>query len=80
MRKREISSEKGIEMFLHCGQCLKEKPDDISPSTWAKLEVGWTLIGLQVWCKRHNLNVLHVDFEGAKHPANLYGIAGTKTS
>jgi hypothetical protein len=30
------------------------------------LEVGWTPKGLQVWCKRCERNVLHLDFEGRK--------------
>jgi hypothetical protein len=25
---------------------------------------------LQIWCKRHESNVAHIDFEGANHPAN----------
>lgn len=59
-----------IKLFLHCARCLAERPENRSPRDWAQLEVGWTELGLQVWCKRHELNVLHVDFEGMKHPAN----------
>jgi hypothetical protein len=39
----------------------KRKPD---------IEAGWTQLGFQVWCRNHNVNILHVDFEGHKHPAN----------
>jgi hypothetical protein len=60
-----------IKMFFHCRQCLKEKPHDVSPRDWAQLEAGWTEIGFQVWCKRHEINIIHVDFEGAKHPATM---------
>ena len=28
------------------------------------------IAGLQVWCKRHETNILHVDFEG-NTPANM---------
>jgi len=59
-----------IVAFLHCGQCLAERPSDQSPRDWAQLEAGWTRQGLQLWCKRHECNILHVDFEGRKHPAN----------
>jgi hypothetical protein len=41
----------------------------MSPRDWSSIEAGWTALGLQVWCKRHEINILHVDFEGQKHPA-----------
>ena len=67
----DISNTNEIEMFIHCAACLSEKPDNTSPREWASLEVGWTKLGFQVWCKRHDANVMHVDFQGAKHPANI---------
>ena len=27
------------------------------------VEVGWTNQGFQVWCTRHNTNVIHIDFD-----------------
>jgi hypothetical protein len=66
-----ISNENKIQMFIHCGLCLTSLPHGTSPREWAQLECGWTPQGLQVWCKRHDCNVLHVDFEGNKHPANV---------
>jgi hypothetical protein len=66
----EPSNENEIQAFMHCGLCLAELPDNTSPRQWANLEVGWTPAGLQVWCVRHEVNVLHVDFEGQQHPAN----------
>ena len=71
MTTRNISAGREIRAFFHCGKCLSEKPDDLSPRDWASLEVGWTPLGLQVWCKRHEVNVCHIDFQGQKHPANL---------
>jgi len=59
-----------ISAYMHCGLCLQERPRDRSPQDWARLEVGWTARGLQVWCLRHNCNVCNIDFEGQKHPAN----------
>ncbi len=59
-----------IEMYFHCSLCIAELPDDTSPQEWQRLEMGWTELGFQVWCKRHVCNVMHVDFEGHKHPAN----------
>lgn len=59
-----------ISMYMHCRRCLEEFPSGESPSSYARLEVGWTAIGLQVRCVRHDLNVVHIDFEGRTHPAN----------
>jgi hypothetical protein len=59
-----------IDAYMHCGRCLKEKPADVSPRDWARLECGWTTAGFQVWCKRHECNIIHVDFEGVKHKAD----------
>ncbi|MEW6304393.1 MAG: hypothetical protein AB1705_13025 [Verrucomicrobiota bacterium] len=67
---RPIPNDNCIEVFFHCGLCMAEKPPHKSPREWAQLEVGFTRLGLQVWCKRHECNVVHVDFEGVKHPAN----------
>lgn len=70
MKEREISANCEIGMYLHCGECLKERPKSVSPQEFASLEVGFTKIGLQVWCSQHMLNVCHIDFEDCTHPAN----------
>lgn len=57
-----------IKAYIHCGLCLNTLPEGISPRDWADLEVGSTNKGIQVWCKRHEKNVIHIDFEGIKHP------------
>jgi hypothetical protein len=67
------SRDNCIQMYWHCRRCLAEKPEHISPREWAQIEVGTTELGLQVWCKRHNANVAHIDFEGHVHPASLHG-------
>jgi len=67
--------DNNIHMFMHCRHCLQDfkdmapGTDGESPSTYSQLEIGWTLLGIQVWCRRHECNVMHVDFEGQKHPA-----------
>lgn len=68
---REIPNANEIEHFMHCRRCLEEKPPDISPQNFARLDIGFTPLGLQVWCLRHDCNVVHIDFEGQKHPANV---------
>lgn len=67
----EIPNSNEIKVFFHCGRCIQERPHDQSPREWGALEVGWTVIGLQVWCKRHDVNVAHIHFEGCRHPANI---------
>jgi hypothetical protein len=41
-------------------------PDGESPASWARLSVGFSKEGMQVWCERHNMNVIHIDFLGQK--------------
>ena len=67
-KKKELQQpvENKIEMFFHCRKCLNELPPDTSPREFAALEVGWTKAGLQVWCKRHEENVVALDFLGQK--------------
>lgn len=60
-----------IIAFLHCRRCGHEVPRGMSMREYARYEVGWTSQGFQLWCLRHECNVLHVDFQGQKHPANL---------
>ena len=53
---------------IHCRKCLKEFDDQrmdvlISPADYAELDVGWTSTGIQVWCRRHNYNVLFLELK-----------------
>jgi hypothetical protein len=64
------TNELAIDTYLHCGLCIKSRPQGISPAEWSSLLVGWTSRGLQVWCSRHRVNVIHVDFHGQTHFAN----------
>ena len=63
-------SENEIRMFLHCKDCGTEIPPGMSRSDYQSIEVGWTEIGLQVWCKRYDLSIIHIDFEGHNHPVS----------
>jgi hypothetical protein len=68
-----ITSANQITAFCHCHKCVEEwkegKAPNESPSSYARLDVGFTPYGLQVWCNRHECNVLNIDFQGQKHPA-----------
>ena len=77
--RREISNENEIGMFFHCGKCISEMKSGwaqrvmgqpVSMRDYGDYEVGFTKLGVQVWCKRHECNVIHIDFERQKHPAN----------
>ena len=59
-----------ITQFIHCSKCAEEIPDGITPSDWQRFEIGFTKLGIQVWCKRHNCNIVHIDFDGIQHHAN----------
>ena len=61
-----IPEKKHIEQFMHCGMCLRESGDDPYQQ---QLEVGWTIHGIQVWCRRHDANIMHISFEGSRHPS-----------
>ena len=62
MKTKSNSPE--IKAYLHCKLCMGEIPDTTCPADWARLNVGWTKKGLQVWCERHNENVINLDFLG----------------
>ena len=68
--KEPPSNELVIDTYLHCGMCIDERPQGLSPEEWASLSVGYTPVGLQIWCIRHQVNVLHVDFHKEAHYAN----------
>ena len=69
-------NENNIVAYLHCGKCLEEYEQDkkinkvMSPKDYARTQTGWTKQGIQVWCNRHECNVIHIDFDGAKHTAD----------
>lgn len=59
-------SKNEIEMFFHCKKCIDELPDKTAPREWVRIEAGWSKRGLQVWCVRHDINIIHVDLMGQK--------------
>lgn len=70
MSKRLIPSDLSITSYMHCRLCLEELPEGVSPMDFSRTQAGFTSLGIQVWCNRHNCNVVHIDFEGVRHPAN----------
>lgn len=62
--RRPIPNSVEIAMYFHCSLCVAEG------QPFQALEAGFTRLGIQVVCKRHQINIVHVDFEGQTHPAN----------
>lgn len=75
---RPIPTTNCIGLYFHCRLCMESLPKGMSPQQWCDNEVGYTELGLQVWCKRHQVNVIHVDFEGHKFPANRDAVDAAK--
>lgn len=65
-----ITNNLEINAYLHCGKCLDELPDGVTPADYSNTQAGFTDQGLQVWCNRHNCNIVNIDFEGNQHPAD----------
>lgn len=70
MTERKIPNTNKIKLYMHCGICITNIPPNTTPREWSAIEAGWTDIGFQVWCKRCEKNIIHLDFEGFRHPAN----------
>lgn len=68
--RRHIPLTNSIQLYFHCPMCAKDKPPELSMEQWTSYLAGWTQIGFQVICKRHKVNVMHVDFEGLAHPSD----------
>lgn len=68
-RSSVIPVNNSIVSFMHCRRCVEDIPKNVSPRNWSMVEAGWTVLGFQVWCRRHEMNIIHVSFEGQKHPA-----------
>lgn len=56
-----------VYLYFHCRQCEEEnRPRAVSMNDFARLSCGWTEKGVQVWCNRHDCNVVALDFLGQK--------------
>ena len=55
--------KKEIELFFHCAKCASEAPKGIFLKEYQHIECGWTKKGFQVWCNRHDMNIINIDFD-----------------
>ena len=63
-----------IDSYVACTKCAEELADiepKISLQDYAAIDVGFTNWGLQVWCRRHQVNIVHLDFGGQQLPADF---------
>lgn len=58
--------------YINCTMCVIEAAKTGQHiKEYARMTVSFTDIGLQVYCLRHEVNIIHIDFQGTKPPANL---------
>ena len=67
--------QNGIEQNIICSKCETEfllgSTDSRSLQDYSRLDIGFTGIGVQVWCRRHDANVVHIDFADQKPTADF---------
>jgi hypothetical protein len=58
-----------------CAKCADEfasgGTDAASLRDYVTVDVGFSDQGVQVWCRRHELNVVHIDFDDARPNADF---------
>ena len=63
-----------ITQYVVCSKCADELAHLNPPQSlqdYAAMDVGFTEYGVQVWCRRHKANIVHIDFQRAKIPADF---------
>ncbi len=58
-----------------CARCADEFASGTTAAhslrDYVMVDVGFTNAGLQVWCRRHDQNVVHIDFAGQRPSADF---------
>jgi hypothetical protein len=62
--------KRAINHFYNCAKCIAEKPAHLSMEEFARFSFGPTDLGFQLWCVRHDVNVLHIDLQGNRVAAD----------
>ncbi len=64
-----------INEYLVCSECQKEfdsgMTDFGSMMEYSRIDAGFTDLGFQVWCRRHDQNICHINFEGNELSTDL---------
>lgn len=53
-------AENAIKLYWHCANCLPDKPEDVTPQEWSRVQAGFTDDGIQAWCWRCDMQVTQV--------------------
>ena len=73
-----------INSHIVCNECIKElstlSSSDINLKNFVKFEVGFTNLGIQIWCIRHNINVCHIDFDNNQLSADFRSLKYDKSN
>jgi hypothetical protein len=73
----ELNGSERIKRYFHCAKCMEERPDGVSPREYGNYEVGLTDFGLEVWCKRHDEEVIYINLTDVWDLINtLKGVRG----
>lgn len=70
VKRSNIPNTFEIKQVFECKRCAETCPVGILLNDYQRITVGLTPYGFQVWCTRHQLNVVHFDFRGQKIPVN----------
>lgn len=63
----KTSEANQISRYTHCARCIAEAPEaGQSPKDYARLSVGLTNDGIQIWCVRHEINVTRMVIQEKK--------------
>ena len=57
----EMKGSKQTKRYIHCAKCMDERPDNVSPKEYGNYEIGFTEMGIEVWCKRHDELVTYIN-------------------
>jgi hypothetical protein len=60
-----------IHSFINCTTCMESLPEGVSPGEWARLNMGLTTSGIQVWCTRCDKEVVHFILDGTEPAMDL---------
>jgi hypothetical protein len=60
----KYQAQQEADEFLRCPKCMRELPFDVSPRDYSHIEAGFSSRGFQVWCLRHEINIVNIDFQG----------------
>ena len=55
-----------IQIYMNCKSCMDQLPKGQSMREFARINVGWTKKGFQVWCIRCDKNIIAIDVLGQK--------------